>query len=520
MTEAADAIVIGAGHNGLVCATYLARGGLRVTCVDAGEAAGGMAAPAEFGEGYRSPGLAHFASPVSAALRRDLELERFGYRPGPAAPTVMLDEGGRHVVLEAAQVGGDDLPAADADDYPAFREEYLGFARALSGLFENAPPRLKHLPFADKARLARLGAKLRFGLGRAGLRELLRVAGMNVFDVLNERFADERLKSGLALDAVLGSAMGPRTPGTVLTWLARLHAELNGPPSLQTAGEGSLVNALTAAATSAGVTLRPGARVERIDMDGERAAGVTLADGETLRGGLVVSATDPRATFARLVGPRHLDAMFAHRASQVRGQGVVARVNLALSGEPAFTGLDGREGGQRLVVAPSMRYIERAFNRSKYGEFPDEPVLEVTVPSVHDASLAPEGHHVVSVNVAYVPYRLEGGWQGRERELAERVIALLARFAPGLDSLVVHHELLTPAEIERRHGAVQGHWHHGELSMHQSFMLRPLHGAAQYATPVPGLYLCSAGCHPGGGLTGLPGRNAARRILEDRRAGR
>ncbi|MEX0709080.1 MAG: NAD(P)/FAD-dependent oxidoreductase [Woeseia sp.] len=518
MTDRTVAIVIGAGHNGLVCATSLARAGMQVLCVEAGDVAGGMAAQHELAGGYRVPALAHVAYPVSAALRRELGLDKYGYAPGPSADTIMLDEQGRHLVLGSSGVSGPGLAASDETAYPAFRQQYLRYARILGKLFDNKPPALRSMPFTEKAALAGLGLKLRFGLGRTAMYEFLRVAGMNIFDVLNDVFTDDRLKAGIALDAVMGSAMGPRTPGTVLTWLQRLNGALNGPLSVQSGTQETLLPALVQAAEGAGVELRLNARVERILIENGCAAGVVLQDGQTIAAGLVVSGVDPRETFSRLVGARHLDAMFAHRVTQIRGKGVVAKLHLALSGQPGFSGLSDSQLGNRLVVAPSMRYMERAFNSSKYGECPEQPVLEITVPSWHNPSLAPANHHVMSVNVACIPCDLEGGWAGQREALARRVISLLGRYAPNLESLIVDHELLTPQDIEQRYGAVHGHWHHGELSMHQSFMLRPLHGASRYDTPVAGLFLCSAGCHPGGGLTGLPGRNAARRIIERRTA--
>jgi phytoene dehydrogenase-like protein len=206
--------------------------------------------------------------------------------------------------------------------------------------------------------------------------------------------------------------------------------------------------------------------------------------------------------------------MFANRVTQIRGAGVVAKLHLALSGMPEFEGLAEAQTGNRLLIAPSMKYIEQAFNHSKYGEYSEHPVLEIAIPSVHNRALAPEHHHVMSVNVAYAPYQLEGGWQEQKTTFAYKLISLLGQYSSNLKSLVVDHELLTPQDIEEQFHAVQGHWHHGELSLHQSFMMRPLHGASQYDTPIEKLFLCGAGSHPGGGLTGVPGRNAAKRILE------
>ena len=260
--------------------------------------------------------------------------------------------------------------------------------------------------------------------------------------------------------------------------------------------------------------IRFDARVGKILIDNDKAFGVELEDGEMVKAKLIISNVDPRTTFSKMVGAPRLDAMFANRVTQIRGAGVVGKLNVALSGLPEFNGLDDAQLGNRMLVAPSMRYVEQAFNHSKYGECSEHPVLEVTIPSLHDSSLAPDGSHVMSINAAFLPYALAGGWEEQKTTLAYRIISQLGEYSPNLKSLVVDHEFLTPLDIEEQFGAVQGHWHHGELSIHQSFMMRPLHGSAQYDTPVERLFLCGAGSHPGGGLTGLPGRNAAKRVLE------
>ena len=425
--------------------------------------------------------------------------------------TVLLDADGQHVTLTSTGVAGDNLPPDDVSNYPAFLSEYRRYAAALKPLLGRRPPRLKDMDFTDMKSLAKLGLNLRFGLGRDSMYEFLRVAAINIYDVLNEAFEDERLKGGIAADAVLGNAMGPRTPGTVLTWLQRLHGSLNGGLAAQT---GSLVTALVRAAENHGVEIRCDSPVTRILVENGRAFGVELASGELLKAKCIVSNADPRTTLLNLVGAPALDAMFANRVSQIRGSGVVGKLNLALSGRPQFENVADDSLGARLIVAPSLRYVERAFNHSKYDECSTEPVLEILVPSAHDDSIAPDGHHVMTVNVAFVPYSVDGGWQDQKSTYAYKLISMLGQYCPDLKSLVVDHEFLTPVDIEAEYGAIGGHWHHGELSIHQSFMMRPVHGAAQYDTPVDGLFLCSAGCHPGGGLTGLPGRNAAERVLE------
>lgn len=509
-----DAIVIGAGHNGLICASYLARSGMNVVVLESSDTAGGMSAPRSLGDDYHFPGLAHVACPLSPAIRRDLKLDTYGYQPGNAIDTIALHQGGKHLTIGVNSVSGEELPDSDAKAYPGFREQYLAFARALHPLFHNKPPRLKEIPLADKTTLAKLGWNIRVGLGREAMYEFLRVAAINIYDVLNDTFEDDLLKGAIAADAVLGSAMGPRTPGTVLTWLQRLHGELNGPMSLQSGGQSQLVHALTQSAEDAGATIRLNVHVDKILIDNGKAFGVELANGEMVKARIIVSNADPRSTFTRLVSAPTLDAMFANRVTQIRGAGVVAKLHIALNGRPEFVGLAESQVGNRLLVAPSMKYVERAFNHSKYGECSEHPVLEITVPSLHNDALAPEGHHVMSVNATFMPYDLEGGWEEQKTTIAYKVISQLGQYSPNLTSLIVDHEFLTPRDIEAQCHAVQGHWHHGELSIHQSFMMRPLHGAAQYDTPVDRLFLCGAGSHPGGGLTGLPGRIAAKRILE------
>jgi phytoene dehydrogenase-like protein len=278
---------------------------------------------------------------------------------------------------------------------------------------------------------------------------------------------------------------------------------------------GAVSDALAAAARAAGVTICTGTTVARVLVHGERACGVRLASGEEIAARAVISNADPKTSFIGLVGAEHLDAGFVRQVSHLRTQGAAAKLHLALSQLPTFTGLAAASHGARLVVAPSLDYLERAYNHSKYGEYSQSPALEITVPSLHDASLAPAGQHVLSAVVQYAPYRLSGGWPLHHAKFEELLIDTIARHAPGLRATVVGSELLTPEDLEREFRVLGGHWHHEDLALDHFFMVRPVPGAAQYATPLPGFYVCGAGCHPGGGVMGVAGRNAARQVLSE-----
>ena len=513
MIERIDAIIIGAGHNGLVCGTYLARAGLTVLFLEARESVGGMTSASTINDDYHFPGLAHTAYPVCPKIRKDLRLDKFGYSAGKAIDTIALHEDGMHLRLRTRRVSGPGLGDRDVSAYVQFKNEYLDYAKALRPLFESRPPRLKNMDFADKSTLAKLGWNIRVGLGRESMYEFLRVAAMNMYDVLEEVFDDERLQGALAADAVLGHHMGPRSPGTVLTWLTRLYGELNGPLSVVCGGRSQLGHALLQAAEASGASFRLGAKVKKILVEKGKAFGVETEDGELVKARMIISNADPRTTFLDLLGAPQLDAMFAQRVSQIRGAGDVAKLHLALSGKPEFSALSESDVQNRLLIAPTMNYVEHAFNDAKYNDCSTDPILEITVPSLQNDALAPAGHHIMSVNIMYAPYDIAGGWDEQRATFAYKIIAQIGRFAPNLKSLVVDFELLTPQDIESQYHVRQGHWHHGEMTIHQSFMMRPVHGAAQYDSPVDGLFLCGAGTHPGGGLTGLPGRNAAKRIL-------
>jgi len=287
-----------------------------------------------------------------------------------------------------------------------------------------------------------------------------------------------------------------------------------GPLSLARGGPGALSEALASAARAAGAEIRLSAPVASLLLKEGTVCGVRLESGEEIAAVTVVSNADPKTTFNRLLGARHLEAEFARRVHHLRAIGTAAKLNLALNGTPEFRGLETGELGERLLIAPDSHYVDDAFNGAKYRDCSRAPAVEITVPSVADPELAPAGKHVLSAIVQYAPSDLAGGWDARRDEFRDRVLELLELYAPGLRRQVVAAELLTPLDLERQFRASGGHWHHAELSLDQFMMLRPVPGAAQYATPVAGLYLCGAGCHPGGGVIGAAGRNAARVILE------
>jgi phytoene dehydrogenase-like protein len=511
-----DCIVIGAGHNGLVCASYLARSGRRVLVLEAAATVGGASITREFAPGFRVSAGAHLLQAMPRAMIDELALGRHGLKlAAEDLATTALSPDGAPLLLTDAGLAA--RAPADRTPFLELSARLQRFARALAPTLAAAPPRLGTSARRDHLALLKLGLAVR-RLGRRDMRELLRIGGMCVYDLLQENLTSPLLQGALGLDAVLGSNLGPRAPGSVFTWLYRLaaaaHAGRNA-PALPQGGLGALSDALAGAARAAGVEIRTGAPVQRIRVEKDRAVGVALESGESISAALVVSNADPKTTFLQLLGAEHLDTGFVRRVTHLRSAGLAAKLHLALDRLPPFRGLDTAELGGRLLMAPSLDYIERAFNPSKYGECPTAPAMEITLPTVHDPQLAPSGAHVLSAVVQYVPYQVRGGWSQARGPLLERLVDCIEEYAPGLRRMIVAAELSTPADLEQQFRTSGGHWHHGELALDQFLMVRPVPGAAQYATPLPGLYLCGAGAHPGGGIMGTAGRNAARRILAE-----
>ncbi len=500
-----SAIVIGAGTNGLACAFRLASQGWRVTVAEARDEPGGGAATTEFAPGYRVSGLAHLVTCLDDRVRDGMDLVRHGLAfATDAMPATALDAGGQHLTFAGGRTDG-----PDASAWKALHGRLLAYAQALAPFREMTPPRLAKGARNELVRLARLG----WGLRRSGkdeFREFLRLLLINVADVLDDELTDRRLKGAIAFDATLGAWMGPRSPNSLILYLNRLSSGA-GAAYLPRGGLGAVAAAMTAACLGAGVTIRTGTPVARVLVEDDRASGVVLDGGEELPAALVVSAAGPRTTFRHLVGPRPLDAGFHTRAGHIQARGGAAKLHLALTGAPDFRSADLRH---RLLVAPSVRAVEDAWNPVKYGEVPDEPVMEIVVPSAHEPGLAPEGHHVLSAIVQFAPHAPADPEAARAAML-ENTLAVLESQAPGIGRLIAHAELLMPYDIEARYGLDGGCWHQAELSVEQMLFLRPLPEAAQYATPLPGLWLAGAGNHPGGGISGAAGWNAAERILRE-----
>lgn len=509
-----DTIIIGAGHNGLICASYLAKRGKKVLVLEASDTVGGLAATREFHPGFKAS-VAHSVNQFSSKIARDLNLASHGYKLGDAMATVGLDEAGDHVSVKDGAITG--ASEDDAKSYTAYYKMMQLYAKTLKSFSLKTMPAIGSRSLGDIITFAKMGIKLRL-LGKKDMRELLRVIALPARDLMDENFDSKLLKGMLSWDGLIGSKMAPRSPNhTVITMLYRLIGEHSGDHAVPEGGIEGLISALAKAATANGVDIRTGSPVERIQIDGDengpKATGVVLNGGEQIHAERIISAADPKRTFLNLVGVNNLEIEFTNRIRRMRSEGYVAKLHLALTGLPDFNGIDRPDG--RMIIAPEMDAIEFAYDDAKYGESSEKPVMEIVIPSLFDASMAPDGQHVLSAHVMYVPHDLKGGWTDEARNaLCERVIDTIAKYAPDIRKQIIHSELLTPADIADNYNVTGGHWHHGELSLDQMMMMRPTYGAAQYATPIPGLYLASAGTHPGGGLMGGPGHNAAHEVLK------
>jgi len=525
-----EAIVIGAGHNALVTAAYLARSGKRTLVLERRGHVGGAAETSELG-GVRVPRLADTVGRIRPSIVKDLDLRSHGLRL--VAPDVRVfapQPDGRAVTLwtdQARTVAGlRSWSGHDADAWPDFDRLVRSLGRFLAELAAETPPDIKAPRIGDALTGLKLGRTFR-GLGRHDSHTILRVLPMAVADFVAEAFETDAVRAAVAWRGVRHSFLGPWSAGSTAILLAD-GAGNDGGAAGQTVfaigGPGALSEALASAARAAGAEIRCGAEVVAVVSRDNRVTGVALAAGEEIHAPIVVSGLDPKRTLVELSDPVTIGPSMRWRAGNYRTPGVVAKVNLVVDRLPQFNAAAGDDEQLlrgRILVAPGIDAIERAFDAAKYGRVSETPVLEATIPSLVDPSLvdgAPDGTHVVSVTAQYAPYRLRGGsWddRGRADELGDRVVGVLDELAPGLASSVRAREVITPLDLERDYGLTGGHPLHGEQALDQFFLWRPFLGSGRYRLPIDGLYLCGSGAHPGGGITGQPGQNAAREILAD-----
>lgn len=525
MSEAYDAIVIGAGHNGLVAATYLAKAGLRVLVLERRELLGGAVVSEEVFPGFKFDTGAHHISWLHRPVMRDLRLAARGLELMPCDPTVFAPSpDGGHLLLWRRPK--DSIEAirqhskADADRWEAFAGLVAQAAGFLESLYDAPPPNVLSRKFSDLWNLVRVRRRLR-SLGRREMTDVLRLLPMTVRELLDEWFETDLLKGALGAAGVSGIFQGPMAAGTAYLFLhhhvGMRDGALRGTTRLR-GGIGSLAKALEAAARENGVRITANSDVKRIVVADGRATGVVLVSGEEISARRVVSSVDPRRTFCDLLEPIHLDPSFLRAVRNIKYRGGVARVNLALGELPNFSSAPGEEAVLRGVISisPSLAYLERAYDDAKHGELSREPYLEASIPSLTDPGLAPAGKHVMTILVQYAPYHLKDGvWDEARREaLGDRVVETLTRFAPNIESAILHRHVLTPLDLETTFGLTEGNIYHGEMTLDQLLFMRPLPGWHRYRTPISGLYLCGAGAHPGGGVSGAPGYHAAREVLK------
>jgi phytoene dehydrogenase-like protein len=531
-----DTVIIGGGHNGLVTAAYLARTGLKVRVLERREVLGGACATEELWPGYKVSTAAYLCSLMQERIIKELDLPRFGYRvyaKDPAFFTPFPD--GRHLTMWQDQKRTCEEIAKfsrkDAEVYPHYEEFVERLSQFAERMLLRTPPNITKAGWGDLAGLGKLGMELlrmpedeRVGQAR--------IFTQSVAEFLEPWFESEEIKVTLATDGVIGTNGGPRSPGTAYVLLHHVMGGVDGHRGLWgfvRGGMGAISQAIADAARAAGAEISTGAVVDHVLMkdttSGPRAVGAVLANGEEIHAKTVVSCADPKRTFLSLVGEQHLPPEFAKAVREIAMQGCSMKINLALDGLPNFTAIPGSNlqphHKTTMHICPSMDYVERGWDDAKYGRPSAHPLIEMTIPTTYDDSIAPPGKHIMGIFLQYTPYKLaEGNWHDVKEAYADRVMDHIEEYAPGFKSLVLHRQVLSPLDLEEIYGLTGGNIFHGEMSLGQLFFLRPVPGWARYRTPVRGLYMCGSGTHPGGGVMGAPGYNAAREILHDWKRGR
>ncbi len=524
MAQRYQAVIIGGGHNGLVTAAYLAQAGRKVLVLERRDLVGGCSVTEEVWPGYRVSTAAYLTSLLQERIVRELDLPRHGYKVDAKDPAFfsafpdgryfLMWQDRKRTLEEIAK-----FSKKDAEAYPAYEDHLERLSQVVEQLLLTTPPQFPLEGLADYIDYLKLLGKFR-GLGRAELTGLVKIFTQSAADFLDDWFESPEVKVTLATDGVIGANGGPRSAGTAYILLHHCMGGVAGHRGLWgfvRGGMGAVSEAIASAARERGATIRTGAEVQQILVRRGRAAGVVLRGGEEVEADIAVSNADPKVTFLRLCDPKDLPGEFTAAMRRFRCEGTSLKINLALSALPDFRALPGTPGpqhGATMHICPSIEYVERAWDDAKYGRPSRSPLLEMTVPTMYDPSLAPPGRHIMGIFLQYAPYTLsEGTWDELREPFADRVIDIIAEYAPNIRDIIEARQVLSPLDLERRYGITGGNIFHGEMSLDQMFVMRPAAGWAKYRTPLPGLWLCGSGTHPGGGVMGAPGYNAAREIL-------
>ena len=521
-----DAIIIGAGHNGLVTAAYLAKSGKKVLVLERRPIVGGITATEEIFPGFKFSACAHLAGSFAQEIIADLDLQKHGLQILPLNPLLFAPslEGNSLIIPRDLAQAVEEIGRHSKNDGQRFAifcsllkrmSAFLLILYALPLPDRAAPGNSSPLELIKAAwKFHRLGEKERY--------EFLRILPMSVADLVDGWFENDLLKAALAASGLLGSSVGPRQQGTAFGLLHHHLGQSNG--ALRTAGFvrggiGMLAQALARVAEQAGAEIRTAAEVANVVTKNGAATGVVLQNGEEIDASLIISDADVKRTFLNLVEPTYLDPHFLLQVRNIRSRGTVAKVNLALDNLPSFRGSVNHDGpahlGGIIHIGPTLDYLERAADDAKYGRFSKRPFLEITIPTISDPTLAPAGKHVMSIWMQYAPYHLrEANWNEQREALGDAVVNQVDEYAPGFKDAILHRQVLTPLDLEQVYGVTEGHLYHAEMALDQVFFMRPVPGWSRYRTPIRNLYLCGSGTHPGGGITGLPGYYAAKEILK------
>jgi phytoene dehydrogenase-like protein len=525
--NAYDVVVVGAGHNGLTAGAYLARAGLSTLILERREIVGGCCVTEEIAPGCRASTTSYIASMLRPEVIKDLGLREHGLRMVPCDPMLQVAFPDGQVVpwwaeRNCAVAEFRKISAKDAETFVRVDDQLKKLARYLQPFFMEPPPEPGTDSFAAWMSLFRTGRRF-LGISCSEIAQLISFLTVSLGEFLDRNYESEKIKTLFLANNVYGKHGGPYQPGTAIGLLFHLLSggenELQGFFGHVMGGMGAITQAMAGAGQRSGAEIRVNAPVAKIHVRDGRARGVILEDGTEIRARAVLSNADPKRTFLKMLEPDSLPAEFLHAVRGIKMDGPCAKVNMVLSEEPQFTGTSTNAPAQErslFTLVPSLEFAERCYDTAKFGEIPEELWVDCVVASNVDDSLAPPGKHIMTCFVQYVPYRLrEGNWDEKRELLGDRVVRKIAEYAPNVPGAIIARQVLTPLDLERTYGLTEGNIFHGELSLDQLFFMRPVPGWSQYRTPIAGLYLCGAGAHPGGGVTGAPGHNAAHQVLRD-----